>query len=200
VGYVDWHQQPGCYADVTRHFRPDDEVLDVGCGVAWLADHFERYTGIDTHPEALAAAQARGRNVVHADAEEPLPFEDCSFDAIILKDVLEHVRDPVALVHDVRRVVRPGGRVFASSPDAQRWAWDDYTHKRPFTRKSLRLLFADQSFDVERVGYESVLPGTSIVSRYTRRKRRPRVLAALAWLPVVRRNVWLLARRPVAAL
>jgi hypothetical protein len=48
---------------------------------------------------------------------------------------------------------------------------------------------------VERVGYESVMPGTSIVARRTRRKRRPRLLAAAAWLPVVRRNVFIVARR-----
>jgi len=196
VSYVDWHQEPGCYGDVTRHFEADQEVLDVGCGNGWLSDHFNRYTGVDSLPEAVSVAQAQGRNVVQADVDESLPFEDSSFDGVILKDVLEHVRDPVAVVHEVRRVVRPGGRVFASSPDAQRWVWDDYTHRRPFTRKSLRLLFADQSFEIEHVGYESVMPGTSIVSRYTRQNRRPRMLRALAWLPVVRRNVWLLARRP----
>ena len=196
MGYVDWHQEPGCYGDVTRHFEADENVLDIGCGTAWLAGHFSRYTGVDSLAEAVSAAQALGRNVVQADVDELLPFEDCSFDGIILKDVLEHVRDPVAVVHEVRRLLRPGGRVFASSPDAQRWVWDDYTHKRPFTRKSFRLLFADQSFEIEHLGYESVLPGTSIVSRYTRQKRRPRALRAIAWLPVVRRNVWLVARRP----
>ena len=80
--------------------------------------------------------------------EEGLPFEDASFDGVILKDVLEHLDDAVAAVREVRRVLRPGGQVFASSPDAQRWVWDDYTHVRPFTRKSFRLLFADQGFDV----------------------------------------------------
>jgi hypothetical protein len=101
----------------------------------------------------------------------------------------------VALVEEVRRVLRPGAIVFASSPDAQRWMWDDYTHRRPFSRKSLRLLFADQGFSVERLGFESVLPGVGIVSRYTRRKRRPRVFALAARVPWLRRNVWLLARR-----
>jgi hypothetical protein len=48
---------------------------------------------------------------------------------------------------------------------------------------------------VETLGYESVMPGTSIVSRRTRSKRRPAPLRAAAWLPVVRRNVWILARR-----
>jgi hypothetical protein len=101
----------------------------------------------------------------------------------------------VFVVREVRRVLRPGGRVFASSPDAQRWVWDDYTHRRPFTRKAFRLLFADQGLEVERVGYESVMPGTSIVARWGGRHRRPPLLAAAARLPVVRRNVWLVARR-----
>jgi SAM-dependent methyltransferase len=195
MAYFDWHDEPGYFRDVTRHFDPGIAILDVGCGTAWLAAHFADYTGIDGSPAAAAAARAKGREIVLGDVDEPLPFEDERFDGVVLKDLLEHVRDPVAVVGEARRVLRPGGLVFASSPDAQRWVWDDYTHRRPFTRRSFRLLFSDQGFAVQRVGYESVMPGTGIVSRYTKRKRRPRVLEAAAWLPVVRRNVWILARR-----
>jgi hypothetical protein len=39
------------------------------------------------------------------------------------------------------------------------------------------------------------MPGIGLISQRTRRKQRPRLLAASAWLPIVRRNVWLLARR-----
>jgi SAM-dependent methyltransferase len=195
MGYLTWHEKPGYWGDVVRHFPPDTRLLDVGCGGGWLGEHFERYTGVDVSAEAVAAARARGREALQIEPGAPLPFEDESFDGVVMKDVLEHVPDPVALVEEVRRVLRRGGRVFASSPDAQRWVWDDYTHRRPFTRKSFRLLFADRGFEVERVGYESVMPGTSIVSRRTRRKRRPRLLAAAAWLPVVRRNVFIVARR-----
>jgi SAM-dependent methyltransferase len=197
MGYTDWHGKPGYFRDVTRHFAADAEILDVGCGSGWLGDHFRNYTGVDSAADAVAAAKARGIKVVQADVDERLPFDDDAYDGVVLKDVLEHVRDPVALVREVRRVLRPGGRVFASAPDAQRWVWDDYTHRRPFTRKSFRALFADSGFVVERVGYESVMPGIGIVSGFTRRKQRPRALAALAWLPVVRRNVWALARLPL---
>ena len=56
MGYFDWHEQPGYYRDVTRHFERSDKLLDVGCGSAWLADHFDDYTGIDASPDAAARA------------------------------------------------------------------------------------------------------------------------------------------------
>jgi SAM-dependent methyltransferase len=196
MGYFDWHEQPGYWRDVTRHFAPTATLLDIGCGNAWLAAHFTDYTGVDGSPDAVAAAAEHGRRVLLADVDEPLPFDDASFDAVVLKDLLEHVRNPVAVVLEVRRVLRPGGLVFASSPDAQRWVWDDYTHRRPFSRKALRLLFADQGFEVQRVGYESVAPGTGVVSGKMPDNRRPAPLRWAAWLPVVRRNVWTLARKP----
>jgi SAM-dependent methyltransferase len=195
VNYFDWHEQPGYWADITRHFARDTELLDIGCGSAWLAEHFDRYTGLDASEDAVRIATERGRNVSRADVDRPLELADGSFDAIIIKDVLEHVDNPAALVREAHRLLRPGGRVFASSPDAQRWVWDDYTHRRPFTRKSFRLLFTDHDFEIRELGYESVSPGVGLLAARTRRKRRPRLFAALAMLPFHRRNVWVLAER-----
>jgi len=166
VSYYDWHERPGYWGDVTRHFPPHSELLDIGCGTGWLADHFPSYTGIDGSPEAVALARHRGRNVIEGDVERPLPFADEAFTAVVMKDLLEHVADPVALVREARRVLRAGG-----------------------------LLFADNGFEVARVGYESVAPGVGLLAARTRRKRRPRLLGALALLPFHRRNVYVLARR-----
>jgi SAM-dependent methyltransferase len=195
VGYFDWHEAPGYWADITRHFDSTCKLLDVGCGTGWLADHFPAYTGIDGSADAVRIAVERGRNVIAGDVGQPLPFADGEFDGVVIKDVLEHLLEPEKLVREAHRVLRPGGVVFASSPDAQRWMWNDYTHRRPHTRTSFRLLFSDQGFDVLTVGYESVAPGVGLLAARTRRKRRPRVFAALARLPFHRRNVWVLARR-----
>jgi glycosyltransferase involved in cell wall biosynthesis/SAM-dependent methyltransferase len=194
-GYFDWHDEPGYFRDIVDHFDPGDRMLDVGCGTAWLHEHFGEYVGIDSSPEAIEHAQALGRNALLHDVEEPFPFEDASFDAVIVKDLLEHVLEPVAVVREIRRVLRRGGRVFASSPDAQRWVWDDYTHRRPYTLTGYRRLFRDQGLALVESGYESVMPGIGIVSGLTQSRRRPPALAALARLPIVRRNVWVLCQR-----
>jgi SAM-dependent methyltransferase len=196
VGYFDWHGEPGYFRDVTRHFPQDARLLDVGCGTAWIARHFPDYTGIDGSPEAVAQAGELGRNVILGDVDQPLPFGDAAFDAVVMKDLLEHVQNPGAVVAEALRVLRPGGLVFASSPDAQRWVWDDYTHVRPFTIRGFRRLFVDQGLEVVASGHESVMPGTSIVAARTKAKRRPLPYRIAARTPFIRRNVWMLARAP----
>ena len=98
-------------------------VLDLGCRSGALTRHFldgNEVVGVDVDRAALEKAAALGIEPVEANVEEPLPFEDGSFDAVVAGELLEHVRFPDGLVAEVRRVLRPGGVLVGSVPNAFR--------------------------------------------------------------------------------
>ncbi len=100
-----------------------EQTIDIGCGpgvfAAALAARGAAVTAVDSSPAMLAAAAARdGVTAVEADATS-LPFADGAFDVACLVQVLEYVADPVAVLREAARVVRPGGRVLAADTD-----WD----------------------------------------------------------------------------
>lgn len=103
-------------------FIPEgSRVLEVACGRAancvWLADRAQ-YFGSDISQKGLSHAQRPGLRLTCADAE-CLPFADGSFDAVLSTYALEHSTDPVQMLSEMVRVVRPGGRIVLLGP-----AWD----------------------------------------------------------------------------
>jgi len=81
-------------------------------------------------------------------ASEFLPFADDSFGLVISVAVLEHVRDPFAAARELKRIVRPGGRIFAAVPFLQPYhAYPDHYYN--MTAGGLRNLFSD--WDIERL-------------------------------------------------
>jgi SAM-dependent methyltransferase len=123
-----------------------------------------------------------------------LPFDDGSFEAVVAKDVLEHVAAPVALVRELRRVLRPraGVRMLAGRPTL-----------------GLGRLHASSPVHVEELSTPVRGPGircragslrirgsgVGLVTARTRRHRRPWLFVARARVPFHGRNVWLIAWR-----
>ncbi len=139
-----------------RDFGAARRILDVGCGTGALG-RYRLSPEIEIHGvdiDAGAVAQAAGfEQTICLDLEtSPLPYDDASFDAVLAKDILEHLRDPGRLVGEIHRVLRPGGVLVVSVIMAKpRAVWADYTHVRGFTRRSARLLLEDAGFEVEAV-------------------------------------------------
>jgi SAM-dependent methyltransferase len=134
-------------------------VLDLGCRSGAFTRNFlegNEVVGLDVDRAALAKAAELGIETVVGDVEDPLPFADESFDAVVAGELLEHLQFPDALVAEAKRMLRPGGILVGSVPNAfrvqsrlrflrGRAPEDDPTHLHMFSPGAVRALLADFS-------------------------------------------------------
>lgn len=96
--------------------QPGECILDLGCGDGKLTQRIAAagadVQGVDASAEMAASARARGIAADVASAEF-LPYADKSFDAVFSNAALHWVRDQDAMMRQVHRVLRPGGRFVA---------------------------------------------------------------------------------------
>jgi 2-polyprenyl-3-methyl-5-hydroxy-6-metoxy-1,4-benzoquinol methylase len=150
-------------------------VLDVGCATGYLAAELTRrgctVDGIEYDAAAAEQARAHCRAVVAGDLEAPSTHAEVERmlagvrpDVIVCADVLEHLRDPWAVLAWLRTLLAPGGRAVISVPNIAHWTarrallrgrFDytdhglmDRTHLRFFTRASAAELARRAGFAV----------------------------------------------------
>jgi len=152
---------------IDRHRLSESErsMIDVGCWVGFLLSEAQsrgwRAAGVE--PSRFAAQFAReelGLDVRPGTlASVDLP--PASFDAAVLGDVIEHLPDPGAALDEVKRVLRPGGILYLTLPDAgsaiaralgARWWSVIPTHVQYFTRESIARLLERRGYVVEWIG------------------------------------------------
>jgi len=126
-------------------------ILEIGPGRGEMAnllirDGFTNYTAVEPNQlmhEVLARQGLRVKNYLIPQLDEA----DESYDAIVLKDVFEHLNDSNAaqlFISEARRVLRPGGIIFISCPDYTHWLVDfynaDFSHNNITTvRRTIQL-------------------------------------------------------------
>ena len=105
-------------------------VLDIGCGT----NKVPGATGMDMNPRTAA-------DVIHDLDDLPYPFADDHFDEVIGRHVIEHVRDPLAVMSELHRITRGGGVVKLVAPH---WTNPDFatdlTHRNHLNSYSFRNL------------------------------------------------------------
>ena len=111
--------------------QPGERVLDVGAGPGFLADEMAAEVGpegsvhgVDPSEAMLAIARRRETTVRYATGDAlSLPYEDETFDAAVSTQVYEYVPDMPAALTEVRRVLRPGGRLLILDTDWDAVVW-----------------------------------------------------------------------------
>jgi SAM-dependent methyltransferase len=131
-------------------------VLDLGCGDGRLTAELDaaELTAADVSPVALERARPRlpGARLVELEPDAPLPFDDGSFDAVLLAETIEHVRDVQLLLSEIRRVLVPGGTLALTTPATASLVRPEHPfspHLHRFTRRSLRSALEELGFEVE---------------------------------------------------
>jgi len=119
-------------------------VLDIGCGAGMLADYFfGDYTGVDISNEAIKNAKEVRRKDARFFVWDPTTAileTGVVFDTVVISECLEHLSSEGDLFLNVKRALKPGGRLIITVPNADRIPCDE--HERIFTVPLLRKKFA----------------------------------------------------------
>jgi ubiquinone/menaquinone biosynthesis C-methylase UbiE len=117
-----WRRGQERRLDLIRQHVPLEgrRILDVGCGIGTYVAKFREFSedvyGVDIDEDKVTIASRRLKNIFHAPAEK-LPFDDNSFDVVMLHEVIEHVKNDRESIREATRCVRPGGRVVIFAPN-----------------------------------------------------------------------------------
>jgi len=147
---------------IGKYACPDSDILDVGCAMGGFLDYlrengFSRLFGIDPVIEYVKEAERSGKHYIKLGNAEAIPFDDNYFDLVVMDQVLEHVIDIRKALREVKRVLRTGGHMCISVPDASRYGdvyfFDFYwfllrEHIHHFDIEHLRFFAKAEGFDL----------------------------------------------------
>lgn len=136
------------------------KLLDIGCGNGSLIQRLAKrewdVRGIDFDEKAVKHCQSKGLNVTDGDLISQ-KFNDSSFDVITLNHVLEHLFNPLEVINECFRILKPGGELVISTPNNNSWLYnkifkkywltlDPPRHVIIYNRKSLTSILRNTGF------------------------------------------------------
>lgn len=150
---------------LTARFGLDvnSQLLEVGCGRGDFLRGFIR-CGLNCHGVDQSEAARKicpEAEIIQANIEKGLPYNNDKFDVIYSKSVVEHFYHPEKLISEMHRVLKPGGIIITLTPAWEyvyKMFFDDWTHRSPFTKTSLRNILKMHNFQEVKSEYFYQLP------------------------------------------
>ncbi len=145
------------YLEHLAENRPAPQ-LDIGCSIGNFVNlDPARIEGVDLDRDALKVCAERNLRCAYFDiVKQEFPWKD-HFEVVYFRHVIEHMEDPLAVMKKIRSALKVGGLLVVETPDyltahhrKQSNFWDDYTHKTPFTFRSLERIAFDAGFEIVR--------------------------------------------------
>lgn len=117
------------------------KCLDIGCGLGDFLLLYRDIVGVDINKDCVNYCKSNDLNVTLMDFDI-LPFENNSFDSIILDNVIEHIQYPGNLLSEIKRVLAPNGILLIGVPCDKGYKYDD-DHKNFYEISSLKELLKE---------------------------------------------------------
>lgn len=107
---------------VNRYVRPQGRVLEISCGHGKIVARLKEdgYEVKGTNYSAYSNTEPGVDIDFGVDINKGLPYDDSSFDCVILCDIIEHFPDHIAAIKEVARVLRPGGYSIILTPNTMK--------------------------------------------------------------------------------
>lgn len=159
------------------------QILEVGCGdgdfLVQAESEGHLVHGVEFSPAASEQARARlSAGSIFCGLLENAPLIEKTFDLCVLSDVIEHLRDPLAALKNVRRLLKPGGVIFIATPSLDSWSakllgsrWMEWKreHLTYFSETTIRIALEKAGFDdvTIRPGWK-ILNADYVISHFQR--------------------------------
>ncbi|HEY7328734.1 MAG TPA: class I SAM-dependent methyltransferase [Gemmataceae bacterium] len=135
-------------------------ILDLGCGVGThlnMLSEIGEVWGADPSPLELDYCRSRFSGRLDCiSLPDQVPYEDKTFDVVVMLDVLEHIEDDAGALACIRDILKPGGVLLLTVP-ALNWLWTQYDvhahHYRRYHRRPLLTLLQKAGFQIRLLSY-----------------------------------------------
>jgi len=182
------------YSLILSHVNNDSKVLDVGCAMGGFLDYLHKkglnnLYGIDLIENYVSYAKKKGNYNIKLGSAESIPFDNNSFDLLVIDQVMEHLVEPMKAFREAKRVLVDGGLLCIGVPDASRYDeiyfFDFYwflmrEHIQHFDIEHMKLLAESEGFELVNsrksempiMSEKMILPNLNVIFRLTGKMSR----------------------------